>query len=267
MIKFWLGSQESYDAFQIALSKGAQMKAQTAGYQLELPPVYELHGNVGVVKIEGYLDEGEAGIMRFFGMTGYQDIQNAIVQGIKDPKAKSLMVYSNSPGGNSKGLEQTSELLANAAQVKPMSAFADEANSAAYWLTSVAPHITLGRMGTAGSIGVLSVFKNYAKQLADEGIEVKVMRAGKYKALGNPYEAFSEEFLTETQEKLDIMYGMFTEQVAANRNTTVAVADTVMGQGRVFLGKQALEVGLVDAIGDMETALAYAKSNRNLANV
>ena len=53
--------------------------------------------------------------------------------------------------------------------------------------------------------------------------------------------------------------------VARNRGTTAIIADQVMGQGREFLGKRGLDVGLVDAIGDLEDALAYAKANRTLA--
>lgn len=265
--KYWAGTEETFLSLGDLYAKGETLKAQTAGYQLDLPPIYELHGSVGIIKIEGSLITGEAGIMRLYGMTGYQDIENAIVQGIKDPKAKTLMIYADSGGGSAKGVDNTGLLLKNAAAVKPMSAYVETAYSAAYWLTAAASHITIGNMGEAGSLGVIYIAMNRADQYAQQGIEVKVMRAGKYKALGNAYEKFSPEFEAQRQPKLDMMYEMFINHVAECRGVSYAVADQVMGQGLEFMGQQALDAGLVDHIGDMQMALDYAKINKTLANV
>lgn len=81
----------------------------------------------------------------------------------------------------------------------------------------------------------------YSKAFEKEGITKTVMRAGRYKALGNPYEPLSEDGKAEIQAKLDDLYQLFMGTVARNRGTTAIIADQVMGQGREFLGKRGLD--------------------------
>ena len=270
--QFWLGTEASFEVYEKALplaqAKQAEWEARTDkedDEEPDFPPLYERMGDVGVIKIEGSLIPGEAGWLRYFGITGYGDIKAAVLEGIADKGAKSLMVYSDSGGGSVAGVEDAEAFIRNAAMVKPMNAFSEFSASAAYWLTSAAGHITAASTSINGSLGVIRVVTEYSKAFEKEGITKTVMRAGRYKALGNPYEPLSEDGKAEIQAKLDDLYQLFMGTVARNRGTTAIIADQVMGQGREFLGKRGLDVGLVDAIGDLEDALAYAKANRTLA--
>lgn len=274
--EFWLGSQASYDnyikAIPLAAAKEAEWKARAASDSEDeddkfpdLPPLYELIDGVGVIKIEGDLIAGEAGFLRYFGIIGYQDVMNAVVEGLSDKNAKSLMLYSRSGGGSVNGVMGAANLISQVAQLKPMSAYSEFSASAAYWLTSSAGHITTGLTSVNGSLGVIRVVTEYTKAFEKEGITKTVMRAGRYKALGNPYEVLGEDAKVEIQGKLDDIYQLFIDAVASNRGTTSIIADQVMGQGREFMGKRAMEVGLVDALGDFNDALGYAKANRKLA--
>lgn len=270
--EFWMGSQASFEnyekAVKLAAVKQSEWEARVSSDKAEkpdFPPLYELIGGVGVIKIEGDLIAGEAGFLRYFGVIGYQDVMNAVVEGLSDKNAKSLMLYSKSGGGSVNGVMGAANLISQVAQLKPMSAYSEFAASAAYWLTSSAGHITTGLTGINGSLGVIRVVTEYTKAYEKEGITKTVLRSGRYKALGNPYEVLTEEAKAEMQEKLDDLYQIFIDAVATNRGTTSIIADQVMGQGREFLGKRGLDVGLVDAIGDFDAALAYAKANRKLA--
>ena len=268
--QFWMGTEDSFQAYEkavpLAETKHAEWLASSEGEDApDLPPLYERVGDVGVIKISGSLIPGEAGFLRYFGITGYGDIKAAVLEGIADKGAKSLMVYSDSGGGSVAGVEDAEAFIRSASMVKPMNAFSEFSASAAYWLTSAAGHITAASTSINGSLGVIRVVTEYSKAFEKEGITKTVMRAGRYKALGNPYEPLSEDGKAEIQAKLDDLYQLFMGTVARNRGTTAIIADQVMGQGREFLGKRGLDAGLVDAIGDLEDALAYAKANRTLA--
>ena len=270
--QFWLGTEASFEVYEKALplaqAKQAEWEARTGkedDEEPDFPPLYERMGDVGVIKIEGSLIPGEAGWMRYFGITGYADIKAAVLEGLADKGAKSLMIFSNSGGGSVAGVEDAESFIAQVAQHKPMSAYSEFSASAAYWLTSAAGHITTSPTGVNGSLGVIRVVTEYSKAFEKEGVTKTVMRAGRYKALGNPFEPLSEDGKAEIQSKLDDLYQIFIDVVARNRGTTAIIADQVMGQGREFLGKRGLEAGLVDSIGDFESGLAYARANRKLA--
>ena len=270
--QFWLGTEASFEVYEKALplaqAKQAEWEARTDkedDEEPDFPPLYERMGDVGVIKIEGSLVPGEAGWMRYFGITGYADIKAAVLEGLADKGAKSLMIFSNSGGGSVAGVEDAESFIAQVAQHKPTSAYSEFSASAAYWLTSAAGHITTSPTGVNGSLGVIRVVTEYSKAFEKDGITKTVMRAGRYKALGNPFEPLSEDGKAEIQSKLDDLYQIFIDVVSRNRGTTAIIADQVMGQGREFLGKRGLEAGLVDSIGDFESGLAYARANRRLA--
>ena len=270
--QFWLGTEASFEVYEKALplaqAKQAEWEARTDredDEEPDFPPLYERMGDVGIIKIEGSLVPGEAGWMRYFGITGYADIKAAVLEGLADKGAKSLMIFSNSGGGSVAGVEDAESFIAQVAQHKPTSAYSEFSASAAYWLTSAAGHITTSPTGVNGSLGVIRVVTEYSKAYEKEGVTKTVMRAGRYKALGNPFEPLSEDGKAEIQSKLDDLYQIFIDVVARNRGTTAIIADQVMGQGREFLGKRGLEAGLVDSIGDFESGLAYARANRKLA--
>ena len=270
--QFWLGTEASFEVYEKALplaqAKQAEWEARTDredDEEPDFPPLYERMGDVGIIKIEGSLVPGEAGWMRYFGITGYADIKAAVLEGLADKGAKSLMIFSNSGGGSVAGVEDAESFIAQVAQHKPTSAYSEFSASAAYWLTSAAGHITTSPTGVNGSLGVIRVVTEYSKAFEKDGITKTVMRAGRYKALGNPFEPLSEDGKAEIQSKLDDLYQIFIDVVARNRGTTAIIADQVMGQGREFLGKRGLEAGLVDSIGDFESGLAYARANRKLA--
>jgi signal peptide peptidase SppA len=222
------------------------------------PSIYELVGDAAVIDISGSLVPGYAGWMQLFGVTGYEDISGALIEAVKDKKAKRIVLCIDSPGGAVKGVSSTAELINNVGKVKPLNVYAETANSAAYWLACAGGNITLDEVGEAGSIGTLIVHTEYSKELAQEGVTKTIIRAGKYKALANPIEPLSEEAKADLQQKADDARDLFVNAVANYRGTTPSKVESSMGQGRVFMGMRALGVGLVDRIGTFQDALAYS---------
>jgi len=263
---FWAGTAESYVAYQANLEKAnAALAAMASDDEVDpFPPLYERDGSVGVVKIEGSLIPGEAGFYRFFGITGYDDIKNALIEAVSDREAKSIMLYCRSPGGSVEGVASCHDFIKVVAGVKPMNVYSEMAASACYWISAAAGHITTTDTGINGSIGTVKVHMERSKMLDMDGIKVTVMRAGKFKMLANSYEPLTEEAKAQEQVMLDDLYEAFASSVAEDRSTTYAIADQVMGQGKVFMGKRGVEAGLVDAVGTYQDAHALA-SGGNLA--
>ena len=259
MENFWCGDDIGFYAVEAASAKANELQA--SGKEFTLPPIFERQGSVGVVSIKGPLVAGEAGFMRLFGVTGYNDIRAGLISAVNDKQVKSILLDINSPGGSVNGVEDTAKFIKSISAFKPVTAFADNAASAAYWLASAADRITATNTAITGSIGVLRVHTEMSAALEKEGIKKTVLRKGKYKALANSIEPLSDDAVAEIDGQLEDLYKSFVSAVAENRDTTFAMADEKMAQGREFLGARGLEAGLVDSIGSYESALAYASTN------
>ena len=97
--------------------------------------------------------------------------------------------------------------------------------------------------------------KEYSKQLEKDGITATIVRGGKYKALGNPYEPLNASAKKEIQSRVDHVYGIFVDAVASGRGVSHDEAED-MAQGREFIGEQAVEAGLADKIISFDNLLA-----------
>jgi signal peptide peptidase SppA len=199
--------------------------------------------------------------MAYFGVTGYDDIRSAVAQALQSEEVKTIMLHVSSGGGQVNGVEDLGSFLKAAGRIKPLTTYADGTMaSAAYWLGSYGSHISTNRTSMLGSLGVVLVLPNYSKAAEAAGIKYEIIRAGKYKQLGHPMEPFSDEARAEYQGQADGIYSVFMDVIGPNRKMTAAVADETIGQGRVFLGKQAVKNGLADAIMSYEQAVMFSKS-------
>ena len=259
-IEYWYGDESSFDVLaqaQKSVQIWAKANQDRANKEFELPPLYTRHGDVGVIDIKGTLYTGRTGIFRLFGVLGYEDIEEAMYMGLKDTKAKRLMLNVESPGGAVVGLKPLVEVIRALSEVKSVGAYATTANSAAYWLASTADHITLDEMGEAGSIGCISVHTEYSKAYEKEGVTKTVIRAGENKALANTFEPLSDKAKEQIQYAVNKARDMFVQGVAQNRGVTVATVESQFGQGKVFIGTDAVNAGLVDSVGTFQDALAH----------
>ena len=199
--------------------------------------------------------------MRYFGITGYDNIRAAVVEAIADENVKSILLNIDSGGGQVAGVSDTAKFLIEAGMKKPITTYSDGMMaSAAYWLGSTGSNLTISDTTEAGSIGVLIMHAERSQQLAQDGVKVTVVRAGKYKASTNSVEPLSDIGKAELTNQVQHLYTPFLEHVANMRNMTTAQAEDQIAQGRVFIGTQGLDVGLVDKVGTYEEALALAAS-------
>lgn len=262
--ELWTGSEESIRAAQTLANKinAADPKAFFGDSAPEAPSLLEKDGNVGVIRVQGQLfasvpDWAKAA----FGVSDYNDISSALVKAATDPDIGAIVLDVDSPGGAVSGVDAVANLVTRIdRQVKPVHAVAGGTMaSAAYWISAGARKIDAGPLSNVGSIGVLIAHSEYSKQMEQEGVTTTVLRAGRYKALGNPYEPLSDVARAEIQGKLDYTYKIFMGHVADSRGMPYEVANSRMGEGRVFMGELAQAAGLVDSVQTFEQSLTEAQ--------
>jgi signal peptide peptidase SppA len=216
----------------------------------ELPYMLSMQGDIGVVSIRGPLMNIDSPYARYYGVSTYADIRRAVVAAVTDGKAKAILLDIASGGGAVSGCDDTAGLIASVAKVLPVYAYTDGTMaSAAYWLgCSAGEGVYCSRTSEVGSIGILQIMVEKSKMLAAAGYTVKVVRSGKYKALANGMEPFTKDAVDAAQTLSDAVYGIFLGHVASQRGVSMEAADAHMAQGRVFVGQQAVAVGLANAV-------------------
>ena len=264
--RFWCGTDETLASYLMGMKHIEATQPQAGGYDGEEdsdrpPRLFSQIGNVGVISIAGPLVNNDSWINAFVGRTGYPEIREALIYAATKEGVGAIVLDVNSGGGSVSGVSDTAELIKRIdAEMVPVHTFSDSIiASAAYWLGSSARTLNIGKVAEAGSIGVLAVHKEFTKALEMEGVKATVMRAGEFKALGSPYEKFSAKAQTELQDQLDYLGQMFTQHVADARGVPYPTADSTMGQGRVFIGQQAVSAGLVDSVTSFDAVISKAQ--------
>lgn len=273
----WFGTEEAYYAFEAACTRLAEL--QMAGESalkaavlsagggrsnsdpFALQPLWTVQDGVATVEINGSLINGTAGFMRLFGVVGYEDIKGALAEALAAKDVKSIMLAIDSGGGAVNGLEDAGSFIQQADKIKPVVAFTDgNMLSAAYWLGASARQIVGTRTSQIGSVGTLIVHTEYSKMLEADGIKKTVIKYGEYKALGNPFEPLTEKAKEQIQTLADTAGKIFVEYAADRRGTTPEKFQKTMGEGRVMMGVQAKEVGLIDSVMSYADLTNFAKT-------
>lgn len=175
----------------------------------------------------------------------------------KDEHAKAVFVWLDTPGGSAVGGQQLYLDLRDLSKVKPVVAvMRTMAASAGYMAALGADHI-VAREGTiTGSIGV--IMESFeATDLAQKiGIKPIVIKSGPYKASPNPLEKLTSEQTVVIQGVIKDFFNWFVGIVAERRNLSLDAAEK-LADGRIYTGRQALEVKLIDELGGDKEAMQW----------
>lgn len=188
----------------------------------------------------------------------------AIEAVIDDNTVKALIVSIDSPGGTFVGGEALFRGLRRLAETKPVVAVMGGTAASAAYMTAVASDHIVARAGTiTGSIGVIMQTADITGMLEKLGIKPETIKSGPLKAQPNPLEPFSPTARAATEEIIADLFSMFVEIVAERRGLSEAKVRE-LADGRVYSGRQAKALGLVDAIGAEKEALAWLAETRNI---
>ena len=200
----------------------------------------------------------------------YSDIHSErYIQYIKnlaqDDNIKAVVLRVNSPGGSANASDEILYELQQLKQKKPLIiSFGDYAASGGYYISMAGDRIFAQNNTITGSIGVFGVIPD-AKNLANRnGIYSDVVSTNANSNMISPFSGLSSGTLAIAQRSVVNTYNRFVHFVSKNRNKTAEEVDTV-GSGRVWSGKRAKEIGLVDEIGSLNDAVKYAANKANIA--
>ena len=198
---------------------------------------------------------------------GSERISKAIRKARMDSKVKAIVLRVNSPGGSSLASDVIWREVMLTKQVKPIIvSMGDLAASGGYYISCAADSIIAEPNTITGSIGIFAILPNMQKLFNDKlGITFDGVTTGKYADLGDISRPLSPDERAILQNQINHGYDDFTKAVAAGRHKTQAYINSI-GQGRVWTGEQAIKLGLVDRLGNINDAIVSAAKKAKLSD-
>jgi protease-4 len=196
---------------------------------------------------------------------GSERISRAIRKVREDKKVKAVVLRVNSPGGSALASDVIWREVELTKEVKPIIvSMGDVAASGGYYIACAADSIFAQPNTITGSIGVFGIIPNMQHFFNNKlGITFDEVKTGTYADLGNVSRALRPDERNIIQQQVDQIYFTFTKKVADGRKKERSYIDSI-GQGRVWTGAQALELGLVDRLGSIDDAIKSAAKKANI---
>lgn len=181
-----------------------------------------------------------------------------------DETVKAVVVYINSPGGSIVGGESLNRILSDVAKHKPVVVAMGGVATSGGYMAAVASDYIVAYEGTiTGSIGVLLQSVEVTQLAHKLGIELVTLKTDELKGAPLPTEKLTPQALSYLQETLQQGKTMFVQVVARGRKLPEAEVQK-LADGRIYLGKEAVKLKLIDAIGTEEDAVRWLKVNKKL---
>jgi ClpP class serine protease len=201
---------------------------------------FDRRGDVAVIKIRGFISYAYDFWSWIMDGCSYCGVMSKVTAAANDSSIRKIVLDCCSPGGSTIGCIEASNAIFAARKVKEVVAVINpEAASAAYWLASQAERIVAMESGWVGSVGAQSDYQSWAGWLK----------------LGHRMEPISERATEYIQGLVDYAASSFIAHVARGRSIKEQEVLSKYGKGRMLFGSQALEVGMVDAIGSLADEL------------
>ena len=182
----------------------------------------------------------------------------------KNKSIKAVVMRIDSPGGSGYASDVIWQRLRALNEVKPLVvSMGSVAGSGGYYIACPARRIFAHPTTLTGSIGVLGILGSAQSMYNRMDFELAEMKRGKRATLGSPHRGLSKEDRQLIQDFIDDFYGIFVDRVAQTRRMPAEEVRKIAA-GRIYTGRQALELGLIDELGGLAAAV---ESARELANI
>lgn len=244
---------EKIDIAALEARLGRPLASEQQQYQLR-------EGGVAVLSLEGVMAPKANLFMQVSGGVSTQMAGKQVESAAVDPRVKAMILAIDSPGGSIFGTPELAATVRAFAEQKPIVTVSEATlASAAYWVASAANAIYIsGPTVQAGSIGVVATH-NYDPRNA-KGSTTEIT-AGKYKRIASNTAPLSADGRAYLQSQVDHLYRVFVETVADNRRASTQDVLAHMADGRIFIGNQAIDAGLVDGISTVDAMAEQLASN------
>lgn len=240
------GEIPDYAAIEARL--GRPLANEQQEYRLE-------QGGIAVLPIQGVIANKANLMTRISGGSSAQLLTRQVASMRADPRVRGAVLDFDTPGGSVFGIPALgAEIRALAAEKPTASVSTGMMASAGYWTGSAANAVYLsGSTDHVGSIGVVATHSYDPKRAG--GQQVTEVTAGRYKRMVSDTGPLTQEGRAYLQSQVDELYRAFVEAVAENRRASVDDVLEHMADGRIFIGRQAVEAGLADGIATVETVV------------
>ncbi len=207
-------------------------------------------GGIARVNIEGLI-------------RGSRDRSKALER-LAESNAKAVIVHINSPGGTGAGSEELYDSLIKVKAKKPMVVVVDGlAASGGYIAAMASARIVAQQSAIVGSIGVIFQYPNVTELLKTIGVQVETIKSSPLKAAPSGYEPTSPEARAAVESIVRDSFDWFKGLVRDRRHLDDASLQKV-SDGRVFTGRQAVELKLIDGLGDEQAAIDWLAKEKNI---
>lgn len=212
---------------------------------------------VAVIYLEGAISGGQGNLMS--GLSGTDSVIRQLREAAEDPSVIAAVLRINSPGGSAAASQEIHrEAMRFRETGKPLVAsFSDVAASGGYWVACAADEIVANPASMTGSIGVIMELTNLAELYEKLGIDTEVIKSGRHKDMGSSSRALDDSEREILQGMVDDVFEQFVDVVAEGRSLAREKV-LELADGRIYTGRQAYELGLVDRLGDFYDAIDAA---------
>jgi protease-4 len=183
---------------------------------------------------------------------------------LEKSQAAAVVVHINSPGGTTAGSEQLYDALVRLKAKKPLVVVVEGLAASGGYITAIAAdHIVAQQSSLVGSIGVLFQYPNFTELLKTVGVKVEEVKSSPLKAAPNGFEPTSPEARAALDALVKDSYAWFRGLVKERRGMDDALLEKV-ADGRVFTGRQAVDLKLIDQLGDEKTAVTWLVTQKGV---
>ncbi len=237
----------------LSLVLGLALGPRAAGPTVRLP------GDVvGMVRVEGPIT-GSGGDGLFTAGASAERVVSDLRRAAQDPRVRAVVLRVNSPGGSAAASDEIGRAVADLreAGVPVVVSMGDLAASGGYWISCFADQIVASPATVTGSIGVIFQHANMEQLFDLLGIDTETIKSGQHKDMGSADRALTDAERAILQAMVDDIFDQFVEVVSTgrelDRERVLELAD-----GRIFTGRQAQQLGLVDQLGTLTEAQELA---------
>ncbi|MBN42970.1 MAG: signal peptide peptidase SppA [Alphaproteobacteria bacterium] len=221
---------------------------------------------LALLQAQGNLLRGERIVrVHIEGVIVHDEARNrALMRLAEDDDVRAVIIHIDSPGGSVVGGEDLYNKLRAVSEAKPVATVMGTVATSAAYMTAIAADKVFARAGSiTGSIGVILQSANVSELLKTVGIEPIIVKSSELKGVPSPVEPLTLAGRAATESIVLDLYDFFVGLVIERRPMNVDVVRD-LADGRVFSGRQAVENGLIDAIGDEASAIDWMVREREL---